>query len=104
MASITLPQDLEEILEYVEGDTSRSKVLNLIQSDLKMRLRECDDEIYRYEVKYGMSFSQFTAAWEAGTVDDRGSHPLERDYMVWEGLEAEKSRYLTLIARVNRLD
>jgi hypothetical protein len=58
-------------------------------------LRECDREIGDFELKYRMTFAEFAEAWESDEIPDKWSHQVERDYMIWEGLEAEKRKLLT---------
>lgn len=66
--------------------------------------QECEAEISEYELKYQMTFDQFAQAWEDGTIADAHSHEVERDYMEWEGLEAEMRKWLTLLRTLVRPD
>ena len=59
---------------------------------LRLRLRQCVDEIGRFEARYGATFEEWAADWQAGAVADARSYGVERDYMEWEalaGLEEE---------------
>ncbi|HWP93364.1 MAG TPA: hypothetical protein VNN20_14315 [Thermodesulfobacteriota bacterium] len=97
MPTLDLSKEILEFFDYVEGDTPGEKILKLIKSDLARRLRECEEEIYKFEVKYGSTFNEFADAWERGEIENKYSHRVERHYMVWEGLEAEKKKWLELL-------
>lgn len=83
--------------DYVEGETITDKLLSLIASHFAARLRACEREITQYELKYGMTFAEFAMRWEMGEIPDRWSHPVEMDYMEWEGWEAERKNWLSLL-------
>ena len=100
MAAVQLPEGISEVFDCVDGDTPEKKILTLINTDLSHRLHECEEEIYQHEVKYKMSFSEFEKAWNEGKIPDKHSHQVERDCMVWEGLEAEKKKWLSLMKKV----
>lgn len=100
MAVIELPRDVEEIFNYVDGETPNEKIITLVSTNLVQWLHECEEEIYKLEVKHRMSFDDFKVAWEKGSVPNRHSHSVERDYMVWEGLEAEKKKWLSLMKKL----
>jgi len=40
-----------------------------------------------------MTFAEFAEAWESDEIPNKWSHQVERDYTIWEGLEAEKRRW-----------
>jgi len=67
------------------------------------RLRECKREIGDFELKYRMTFAEFAEAWESNGILNKWSHQVERDYMIWEGLEAEKRKWLSLLKRIRKL-
>lgn len=100
MTAVQLPETVSEIFDYIEGDTPEKKIVTLINTNLSHRLHECEEEIYQCEVKYRMSFDEFKEAWEKGKIPDMSSHQVERDYMVWEGLEHEKKKWLSLMKKV----
>ena len=100
MSVLSLSKEILEFFDYVEGDTTEKKIIKLIKSDLARRLKECEEEIYKFELKYGSTFSEFATAWEEGKIENKYSHTVERDYMVWEGLEAEKKKWLELLKKL----
>jgi len=100
MPILDLSKEILEFFDYIEGDTPGKKIIKLIRSDLARRLRECEEEIYKFEIKYGSTFREFADAWEKGEIENKYSHRLERDYMVWEGLDAEKKKWLELLKKL----
>ena len=40
------------------------------------------------------TFSEFAEAWQQDRTSNKYDHAIERDYMEWEGLTAEKQRWL----------
>ena len=71
---------------------AQSSKLKLVSADLARRLRECECEIGDFELKYRMTFIELAEAWESNEIPNKWSHQVERDYMIWEGLEAEKRK------------
>ncbi|MBC8264055.1 MAG: hypothetical protein H8E47_08040 [Anaerolineales bacterium] len=72
---------------------AQSSKLKLVSADLGRQLRECEREIGDFELKYRMTFTEFAEAWESDEIPNKWSHQVERDYMIWEGLEAEKRKW-----------
>lgn len=97
MKTITISEDLLSKLETVEGKEINEKILNLLETNVLMRLRECEDMIFKYESKYGMDFESFKNAWEQGIIKDKYSHKVERDFIEWEGFESERRQWLKLL-------
>lgn len=96
MTTLTLNPQIVSHLEFIEGSTPDDKLLSLLETYLAAQLRVCEQEIGEYEVKYRSTFAEFAEAWNQGQIPDRHSHEIERDYMEWEGLVAEKKRWLKL--------
>lgn len=89
MKTTHIPKSVKSALEYIEGESIDDKLIHLVVSDLKQRLRICLDRIYFFESKYGMSFSEFKEKWIKNLIQDKYSHTIERDYMEWESLDDE---------------
>lgn len=102
MVALSVSPQIAEYLGHVRGQTPEEKVLALLEAYLSSQLRECEREIGDYEAKYRMTFVEFADAWANEAVPDKHSHAVERDYMEWEGLEAEKRRWLDLLKRLPR--
>lgn len=102
MAALSVSSQIAEYLGHVKGQTSDEKVLALLEAYLSNQLRECEREIGNYEVKYRSTFAEFAEAWGADAIPGKHSHLVERDYMEWKGLEAEKKRWLDLLKRLPR--
>jgi hypothetical protein len=73
---------------------AQSSKLKSVSADLAKRLWDCEHEIGDFELRYGMTFAEFAEVWEGDVIPNKWSHQVERDYMVWEGLEAEKRKWL----------
>lgn len=94
MKNIGLSEKLVDKLKFVEGEELNEKILNLLETNALMRLKECEEQISKFESKYGMDFENFKMAWEKGVIKDRYSHEVERDFMEWEGFELERKKWI----------
>jgi hypothetical protein len=94
MATLRLNPQLLSHFRFVEGQTPEVKMLSLLETYLAVQIRACEQEISAYEVKYRATFSEFAEAWQQDRIAHRYDHAIERDYMEWEGLTAEKQRWL----------
>ena len=103
MVTLRLPDTVVEVMHHLEGETQEEKVLSLVASDLENRLRECAGESGEYELKHRTIFSEFAQSWREGKIPDRWSHDVERDYMVWEGLEGERGKWLSALRKLDEL-
>ena len=101
MQTINVADTIIENMAYIPGGSLDEKLSNLMVSNFSLQLRECEEAIFRYEAKYGMEFTQFTNAFDAGEFD-RHSHEVERDFMEWEGFCDERSRMLASIREMRR--
>jgi hypothetical protein len=97
MPTLAVSRDVLDLIECVEGETIKDKLIGLISADLARRLWECNREIGDFELKYQMTFAEFAEAWESNEIPNKWSHQVERDYMVWEGLEAEKRKIVEVL-------
>lgn len=68
---------------------------------VRLRLHDVADQLAGLEARYGRTFEQFAADWNAGGVADRFSHRIERDFMEWEALAAERHELLSLIRELS---
>jgi len=100
MPNLDVAVETLSYLDYVEGETMTDKILSLIAIHFATQLQVCEREISQYELKYGMTFVEFAALWEKDEIPERWSHPVERDYMEWEGLEAERKNWLSLFSNL----
>ncbi|MBI3361566.1 MAG: hypothetical protein HY023_10715 [Chloroflexi bacterium] len=92
MVALSLSPQVAEYLGHVKGQTAEEKVLALLEAYISGQLKECEREMGDYEVKYRSTFAEFAEAWATDNIPDKHSHAVERDYMEWEGLEAERRR------------
>lgn len=95
--TLELPDNLAEKFQAVQGKNPGEKLGTLLLHWATLGLRECNEAVLRYETKYGMIFEQFRASWDAGEIPNKHSHEVERDLMEWEGYEAERQTWLSLL-------
>lgn len=94
MKNIGLSEKLVDKLKFVEGEELSEKILNLLETNALMKLKECEEQIFGFESKYSMDFENFKKAWEKGVIKGKHSHEVERDFMEWEGFESERKKWL----------
>lgn len=97
MKMVELPERVLEKLEQVEGKDFTEKIVNLLRQRILAQLRECDEQILKYETKYGLDFEQFESAWKNNQIENKRSHEVERDFMEWEGFVLERQRWLSML-------
>ncbi len=100
MTTIALSPQVASHITSIEGHTNDDKLLRLLETYLASQIRACEPEIWSYEVKYRSTFAEFARAWEQDEIPNKHSHEVERDYMEWEGLVAEKQRWLERLRRL----
>jgi hypothetical protein len=95
---VELTERAERILRKLQPASDLAGSIEAVALDaLRMRLREVADQVGAFEARYGRTFEQFTADWNAGRVPNRFSHRVERDFMEWEALTMERQELLDLI-------
>jgi hypothetical protein len=67
---------------------------SLLETYLAVQIRACEQETSAYEVKYRSTFPEFAEAWQQDQTSNKYDYAIERDYLEWEGLIAEKQRWL----------
>ncbi|MBX7234334.1 MAG: hypothetical protein K1X65_08115 [Caldilineales bacterium] len=100
MNTYTLSPALLPHIEAVVGPTLDDKLMALLETYLTTQLRACEQEIGEYEVKYRTTFAEFAQAWEDDQTPAKYDHTVERDFMEWEGLLAEKQRWLQSLRKL----
>lgn len=101
MKTISLPKNITELLdmEIIHGKTYVEKIETLALENIGSKLKECNEEILKFETRYGMSFREFGKAWDEGKIRDKHSHEVESDYIEWEAIEMEKNRWLSVLRK-----
>lgn len=99
MSWLKIEPSLKDMIHPVGPDPEREaiKIFNL---GLKELLRECEEEIMKLEIKYGMSYEEFKSKLDAGKFGDSFSYQIEKDAMLWEDLMAEKRLRLQIIRQI----
>ena len=99
MPLIKIGPALKNIINALGPDPDIEAV-KIFNRGLKELLRECEEEIMKLEIKYGMSYDEFITRVEAGEMGDAFSYPLEKDTMLWEDLMSEKRLRLRIIHQI----
>ena len=99
MPLIKIEPALKDIINDLgpDPDIEAVKIFNI---GLKELLRECEEEIMKLEIKYGVSYEEFKKRLDAGELGDSFSYPLEKDAMLWEDLMSEKLLRLRIIHQI----
>lgn len=95
---VQLSERTRRALEALRPATDIASAIEAVTLDaIRLRLRECVEEIGAFESRHGVTFEQFSAAWRAGQIAEGHSPAIERDDMEWEALTMERSELLALI-------
>ncbi len=63
-----------------------------LRDAVEHRLQQVEAAIQTYENRYGMSFPEFEARGREGTLPDRFSYEVERDYFEWDSLVTRRAK------------
>lgn len=100
MITINLSEELVDKLNIVEGKDIGEKIFTLLEANVLLRLKECEEWMFKFESKYGMDFKGFEKAWGEGRIKNRHSHSVERDFMEWEGFDSERKKWLETLSEI----
>ncbi len=100
MEALKFSDSVKELLELTQGVSLEDKVFNLVLSDIERRLSLCSERILEFEKKYGMSFNEFTEAWQRDEIFEKHSHEVESGYMEWESLDDEHRLLLSQLRKI----
>lgn len=90
-ASISKP--LYRALAELTGEPRLDIAVHLATKDLaRLRLKECVEQITQFEERYGMGFDSFKAAWESGSIANKHSYEVEKDFWEWEAAVTNRAR------------
>jgi len=96
MSLIKVEPELRDIIHSL-GPDPETEAVKIFNMGLKDLLRECEEEIMKLEIKYGISYEEFKSKLDSGELGDPFSYPLEKDAILWEDLIAEKWLRLRII-------
>ena len=99
MSLIKIEPALKDMIHNLGYDPEMEAV-KIFNIGLKEILRECEEEILKLEIKYGMSYEGFKSKLDSGQLGDPFSYPLEKDAMLWEDLITEKWLRLRIIRQL----
>lgn len=87
---------------HILGLDPEIEAIKIFNMGLKEILRECEQEIMKFEIKYGMPYEEFKSKLDSGELGDPFGYPLEKDTMLWEDLISEKRLRLKLIRQIEK--
>lgn len=99
MPWIKIEPALRELIHALGPDPD-IEALKIFNMGLKELLRECEEEIMKLEIKYGMSYEEFKLKLDSGELGNSFSYPLEKDAMQWDDLITEKRLRLKIIRQI----
>ena len=82
---LVIPKPAYKILRRLTGEARPDVALSMALKDLvRLRLDSAHIVVSNFEQKYGASFEQFAALWQAGKIAQAYSFAVEQDYWDWE--------------------
>ncbi|MDP2799041.1 MAG: hypothetical protein Q8O60_04045 [Deltaproteobacteria bacterium] len=99
MSLIKIEPALRDMIHAL-GPDPEMEAIKIFNVGLKEILRECEQEIMKLEIKYGMLYEEFKSKLDSGELGDPFGYPLEKDVMLWEDLISEKRLRLRLIRQI----
>lgn len=99
MSLIKIEPELKDMIHSL-GSDPETEAVKIFNMGLKEILRECEEEILKLEIKYGMCYEEFKSKLDSAELGDPFSYPLEKDTMLWEDLMAEKRLRLKILRQV----
>ena len=88
------------LVESFGEDSLRENIDVLLMSAVEGRLTKFNNEILKFEGKYGLPFHEFEKKWNEDKIKDRHGYEVESDFMDWEMLEMEKKELLSALSRL----
>ncbi len=93
MSNVVLPKGTVRVLHEITGESRPEVALVLVLKDaVAYRLEKIEQELGRFEKKYGMTFEEYRQRWESEDRDEDYAWEAERDYLEWEALVTRKRR------------
>ena len=99
MSLIKIEPALRDMI-HILGLDPEIEAIKIFNMGLKEILRECEQEILKLEIKYGMLYEEFKLKLDSGELGDPFGYPLEKDAILWEDLMSEKQLRLRIIRQV----
>ena len=82
---VVIPDALYRVVTELTHQPEVETALTVAVKELiRLRQKELDAERVVFEAKYGMTFAQFNARFQAEEIPDQYSYAVESDYFDWE--------------------
>ena len=86
-----------EALTKLTQETRLNLALTVAIKDLiRLRLKEVQEQRRAYEKQYQMDFDTFKKAWDKGTIPDKYTYEVERDYWLWEAAVTDEASLIQM--------
>ena len=93
MLEIAISKPIYKILTDLTQEPRFDVALHLATKDLvQLKLKEVQQRRQAFEEHYGMTFTAFKRAWNAGHIKGKYSYEVERDYWEWEATVTDEPR------------
>jgi hypothetical protein len=88
-----ISKPLYRILSDLTQEPRREVALPLDMKDwIRLRLKEAREQRETFERRHGMEFQAFKQAWQEGSIENKHSYEVERDYWEWEAAVTDEER------------
>jgi hypothetical protein len=92
-STLILPKETAQALVDLTGETRIDTALTMImRAYARQQMAKLEDELQRFERKYGMSFEAYSRIWNTEEREDHYTFDAENDYLMWEGAVTRHKR------------
>jgi hypothetical protein len=93
LPELVVPKETARALYELTGEARPDVALLIVLRDARAYLlKEIEDEIRRFEAKYGMSFEDYDAHIEQDDPEEAYAWEAESDYLMWEAMVMRRRR------------
>jgi hypothetical protein len=93
MLEAVISKPIYRVLADLTQESRLEVALSLAVKDLvRLKLKETKERRESFEQRYGMDFEAFKQAWNEGSIVDKHSFEVERDYWEWEATVTDQER------------
>jgi hypothetical protein len=93
MLEAVISKPIYRVLADLTQESRLEVALSLAVKDLvRLKLKETKERREAFEQRYQMDFEAFKQAWKEGSIVDKHSFEVERDYWEWEATVTDQER------------
>jgi|Deesub1362A_J573_1020465.scaffolds.fasta_scaffold03965_4 predicted DNA-binding protein YlxM (UPF0122 family) len=86
------PAEARVFIDITGQPDLNSALKALSKEAIENRIKKVNEQIKKFEEKYGMKFEEFKDRWERGEICNRFSYEVEKDFWEWEALISRKKK------------